>query len=514
MYTEPARLGEQVCSSPAPAGRSVPRGSLGGVAVDSRSVAPCVGGTPSPVSYPLMDPAFAARAFAAIGSRAYRDAFVAITARCPEHSFERLVGSDLLGERTLWDVRGVDADLGPSMAGAGVAALEFHGGGGPRFASLSARAQGLFRTMIEHRDQGCEDAPPPAFVGGAAFATSGPRDPEWDWFASELFILPRWRVALTGQGAFATWIVPVADLAHREALLEELATANDVVSRIPTVRIQEHSLVSREDVERRDWRGLVESALSAIHAGAFSKLVPARRTHVTMRNAIDPMSCLSRASRRFKTCTRFLVEREGRAFVGASPERLVRVRGQRLETDGLAGSLPRGPTADPAALARELLASEKNLREHRAVVDALRAALAPLSSSLEVPASPQVRTLPNLVHLWSPITATLREKRHPLELLAMLHPTPAVAGTPRHLAVDWLVGNEPHPRGWFAGPVGWFDARGDGAFVVGLRSMLVHGHDAWLYAGAGVVRGSDPDAEYAETEAKLGAMLDALGLEA
>ncbi len=464
------------------------------------------------VNHALMDPAFAARAFASIGSRSYRDAFVALTARCSEQSFERLVGSDLLGERALWDVRGVAEDLGPSMAGAGVAALEFHGGGGPRFASVSSRAQALFRSMIEHRDHGCESAPPPAFLGGGAFATSGPRDPEWAWFSSELFVLPRWRVALTEQGAFATWVIPVADLAHPEALLEQLATANDVVERIPTMRIQDHAMVSRQDVERHAWRSLVEGALAAIDGGSFTKLVPARRTRVTMRSTIDPMSCLVRASRRFKSCARFLVEREGRSFLGASPERLVRVKGRRIETDGLAGSLPREPGADPEPLGRALLASEKNLREHRAVVDALRAALTPLSSSLSIPSAPQVRTLANLVHLWSPIAATLREPKHPLELLAMLHPTPAVAGTPRHLAVDWLVGNEPHPRGWFAGPVGWFDARGDGAFVVGLRSMLVHGHDAWLYAGAGVVQGSDPDAEYAETEAKLGAMLDALGL--
>jgi isochorismate synthase EntC len=123
-----------------------------------------------------------------------------------------------------------------------------------------------------------------------------------------------------------------------------------------------------------------------------------------------------------------------------------------------------------------------------------------------------VRVLPNLVHLWSPIHGRLKLRKHPLDLVALLHPTPAIAGTPREFAVDWLTRNEPHGRGWFSGPVGWFDAKGDGAFVVGLRSMLVHRSDAWLYAGAGVVAGSDPDAEYDETLAKLGAMTAALGL--
>jgi isochorismate synthase len=231
-----------------------------------------------------------------------------------------------------------------------------------------------------------------------------------------------------------------------------------------------------------------------------------------MKGTIDPVSCVARAGSRFRSCTRFMIERDERAFVGASPERLVRVMGRRIETDALAGSLPRGPDADPEALGRELLSSEKNLREHRAVVEAIRAMLAPLCDALEIPAEPSVRTLPNLVHLWTPIKGTLRARRHPLELVGVLHPTPAVAGTPRELAVDWLTRNEAHPRGWFTGPVGWFDARGDGAFVVGLRSMLLYRSQAWLYAGAGVVEGSEPDAEYDETDAKLGAMLYALGL--
>lgn len=487
------------------------------VAISAR-VALCVRGARSrgyhtaAVTNPLMQPAFVEKALATIKPQPYRDAFVALTARCAPQAFERLASSEHLGERVIWDPRGVDEDLGPAMAGAGVVVREVDAGGIPRFSRIPQRVKATFRGLIEHRDKGCEAAPPPAFMGGAAFATGVPRDAEWAWFSDEMFVLPRWRAALTKDGSFATWIVRVEELSDRAALLRELSSANDVIARSPTMRIYNCALRSREDVPRERWNTLVRKALSAIDAGSVSKLVPVRRSHFVLETPIDPVACVARAGTRYRTCTRFLVEREERAFVGATPERLVRVRGRDVETDALAGSLPRAADQDPEPLSLELLASEKNRREHQAVVDAIRAMLTPWCTSLEIPETPRVRVLPNLVHLWSPIRGRLRLRKHPLELVSLLHPTPAIAGTPREFAVDWLVRNELHGRGWFSGPVGWFDAGGDGAFVVGLRSMLVHKHDAWLYAGAGVVAGSDPDSEYDETTAKLSAMTAALGV--
>ncbi|MBL8681857.1 MAG: isochorismate synthase [Myxococcales bacterium] len=465
--------------------------------------------------FPLMDPAFVERALASIRPVAYRDAFVALTSRCAPQAFERLASSDMLGERTIWDPRGVAEDLGPAMAGAGVALREINGGGTPRLSGLVPRAAAVFRGLIEFRDDGCEDAPPPAFMGGASFAPKIPTDVEWGWFGDDMFVLPRWRAALTSSGAFSTWVFTVEELADRAALLRELSTANDVIMRSPTMRIYSTNVRVREDLSRERWRALVEKAIQAVSgsaANSLRKLVPARRTHIEFESTIDPVACVARAGAKFRSCTRFMVEREERAFVGATPERLIRVKGREIETDALAGSLPRAADSVVDALSRELLASDKNRREHEAVVAAIRAALATVCESMDVPSAPTVRALPNLVHLWTPIRATLRSTLHPLDLVGLLHPTPAVAGTPRELAVQWLVRNEPHPRGWFTGPVGWFDARGDGAFVVGLRSMLLYRNHAWLYAGAGVVAGSDPDAEYEETSAKLTAMTAALGL--
>ncbi len=462
-----------------------------------------------------MDPAFFERALASIRPVPYRDAFVALTSRCQPQAFERLVSSELLGERTIWDPRAVAEDVGPAMAGAGVAIREVNTGGMPRLSGLVPRAAAVFRGLIEFRDDRCEAAPPPAFIGGASFAPRVATDVEWGWFGDDMFVLPRWRVALTSAGAFSTWVFPVAELSDRAELLRELSTANDVIMRSPTMRITYATVRKREDLSRERWRALVERALEALadpSANSLKKLVPVRRTHIEFENTIDPVACVARAGAKFKSCTRFMIEREERAFVGATPERLIRVKGREIETDALAGSLPRAADSDVEALSKELLSSDKNRREHDAVVTAIRASLESVSASVKVPETPSVRVLPNLVHLWSPIRARLRSRLHPLDLVSLLHPTPAVAGTPRELAVDWLLRNEPHPRGWFTGPIGWFDARGDGAFVVGLRSMLLHRNHAWLYAGAGVVAGSDPDSEYEETAAKLSTMTTALGL--
>jgi isochorismate synthase len=459
----------------------------------------------------LLDPQFVTHALDSLDIRPYRDSHVALTVRCQMVSFEKLMCTDLLGHRFFWDPRGVEFDMGPSFVGAGVTSMEFDGGGSSRFQRVPERTAAIFRGLVEFRDEHCESAPSPVFVGGAAFAGGQRRETPWSWFSDELFVLPRWRVALGDGCAYATWTLKTEELGDRNKLLVELATATDVLTRSPTLKITLPRMQSEQAMSRESWTDLVNNALKSIRSGAFRKLVPVRRTVLTLTQPIDPPTVLSRASAKYRECTRFWIEREDHSFVGASPERLIRVKERDIETDALAGSLPRAPADDLDALIAELRAHKKNKREHREVVDALKAVLLPLTDELTVSDVPLVRSLANLVHLWTPITATLKQKIHPLQLVALLHPTPAIAGTPKEQAVRWLLANEPVGRGWFSGPVGWFDARGHGAFVVALRSMVLCENRAWLYAGAGVVEGSDPDAEYEETAAKLNAMRTALG---
>jgi isochorismate synthase len=217
------------------------------------------------------------------------------------------------------------------------------------------------------------------------------------------------------------------------------------------------------------------------------------------------------------------------ALIAATPERLIRRDGELVQCDALAGtysihpgSFPPGkPEIDDTAAVRDrliaeagaaLIASQKERREHALVVEAIRAALADCAD-VDAPAAPDFRVLRHVVHLLTPFRARLRTPRHVLELAARLHPTPAVGGTPRELAADWIRTREPVARGWYAAPVGWFDLDGNGELAIAIRSGVLAGNRAHLWAGAGIVAGSDPDRELAETEIKLRAMLGALGIE-
>lgn len=157
-----------------------------------------------------------------------------------------------------------------------------------------------------------------------------------------------------------------------------------------------------------------------------------------------------------------------------------------------------------------MMASAKEREEHQLVVNAILRALDPFCDSLRSASEPSVRELPNVLHMQTPIEGHLRESTHVLELVRALHPTPAVGGVPTSDAVRWIIENEALPRGWFSAPVGWADAAGDGEFVVALRSGLLRDGKAWVYAGAGIMADSDPDAEYVETELKMQALLGAL----
>ncbi|MEV4114810.1 isochorismate synthase [Nonomuraea sp. NPDC049695] len=204
----------------------------------------------------------------------------------------------------------------------------------------------------------------------------------------------------------------------------------------------------------------------------------------------------------------------GRTLTGASPELLVSRRGREVASNPLAGSAAR--SADPAEdrrRAASLTASAKDLHEHRLVVEAVADALAPYCGALEVPRTPELTATETMWHLSTRITGTLRDPgTSALTLAAALHPTPAVCGTPEADARRMIEALEPFDRGFYAGLVGWSDATGDGEWAVAIRCAEVAEHTVRLYAGAGIVTGSDPDQELAETSAKFRTMLRALGV--
>jgi menaquinone-specific isochorismate synthase len=264
-------------------------------------------------------------------------------------------------------------------------------------------------------------------------------------------------------------------------------------------------------VPHADWKAVVAGAVDAIKRGELRKVVLARRVDITANRPFVITDVLSRLEALYPSCMVFSME----GFLGASPELLMRRSGAEIESHPLAGTVARsGDTRSDDALVAGLLGSEKARHEHQVVVDELRAALDPVCASLDVPAQPSVMGLRNVSHLATRITGRLASTaaRLPsaLELVGLVHPTPAVAGNPTGAAIRYAAEVEGFDRGRYAGPVGWMDSRGDGAFALGIRCAETSGARARIYAGNGVVAGSDPGEELAETQLKLQALLAAL----
>ena len=275
------------------------------------------------------------------------------------------------------------------------------------------------------------------------------------------------------------------------------------------------------------WSGLVADAVARIHDGVLGKVVLARQVDVTANRPFVTSDVLSRLLALYPTCMVFRID----GFLGASPELLIERRGAHVASHPLAGTIGRsGDLASDEALIAGLLASPKERREHAYVIEGLRRTLGPLCDGLDVPGKPTVLELRNVSHLATRLSGVLSavprglagpggspgnpghawgqsvrsvpsgdEPAHPglhvpsaLQLVARVHPTPAVGGTPTDEAVAYIGEVEGFDRGQYAGPVGWMDARGDGSWAIGLRSADVDGDHASVYAGAGLVAGSAP----------------------
>ncbi len=263
--------------------------------------------------------------------------------------------------------------------------------------------------------------------------------------------------------------------------------------------------------DQAGWLELVDQALQEIENGRLQKVVLSRRLDVTGTRCFEVDRLLGALSCLFPSCQVVQLRRNGSSFVAATPERLLSQHGREIEVDAIAGTAGRdADSAADAALGKALCASDKNLREHQFVIDAIREALEPCSTGIEAPAEPQLMQLSNAQHLWSPIRAHAGGAVDIFQLAERLHPTPATNGQPRHTASGWLQTGEPFERGWYTGAAGTLEPDLSGELWVLLRCARVCGHRAELYAGAGIVQGSDPATEWDETEAKLRAMLSAL----
>jgi menaquinone-specific isochorismate synthase len=355
----------------------------------------------------------------------------------------------------------------------------------------------------------------PRLYGGFAFH-EGHADPggeaTWAGYPGALFVLPRVQFTLTGDGGYLTTTATGEDAADRAG--RRLRRWRDRLAALPTFaeRGPPGVRARRPNPDIEGWREQVTAATDAITRGDLRKVVLAQSLAVELDRPVDAVEVLDRLSDTYPGCFRFLVEpATGGTFFGATPERLVSLSGRTVQTEALAGSIGRGETTEEDEwLASQLRDSEKDVHEHDLVTETIRDQLAPLAADIRT-GSRVVRRLATVQHLRTPIRATLADDEHVLRLVEALHPTPAVGGLPPTAALRTIRETEAFDRGWYAAPVGWFDAEGDGAFAVAIRSALARERTATLFAGAGIVADSDPDSEWDELGLKYRPILDELG---
>ena len=370
---------------------------------------------------------------------------------------------------------------GEGLVGWGEAARVSLPAGPDRFAAAEKWLRALFDATRTSDPVGVPGSGPVAF-GSFTF------DP-----ASEgsVLVVPR---AVLGRRGGAAWFTSIGGGGDPLVpVIPEAAPAE--------IRWQDGSLTAPE------WERAVATAVARIRAGGPGKVVLARNLRATAAQPIDARVLLRRLASRYPACFTFACA----GLIGATPELLIRRDGDRVSSLVLAGTAPRGGSPDEdAALGAAMLASAKDVEEHEYAVDSVRDALAPLCASLEVEPRPSLLLLANVQHLATKVTGRLASERSALSVAAALHPTAAVCGTPTDAAMDLIRELERTDRGRYAGPVGWLDAAGNGDWGIALRCAQLDGASARLFAGCGIVAGSDPAAELAEAQPKFRPMQYAL----
>lgn len=385
----------------------------------------------------------------------------------------------------------------------------------------------------------------PVLLGGFAFDPLRPITAAWDGYPSGLLTLPRLLYRQSGGRASVTysvvlppgaaaerairtlrdaWRDALAGVREQESIAGEQEVANgsppadarvtsmrDVRAAPPSSPLRRSAHLPISPSLRDPWCDLVAQAARTIRDGQLEKVVLARQVRLPAEEVVDAATALARLRAGTSSGLIFAVASAGRCFLGATPERLVRLQGDQVTTAALAGSRRRGATAvEDAALEQELLRSSKDRWEHTIVVRELTDGLQAAGVVLPPTPRPVVLKLSSVQHLFTPLSGQVDGDSTVLDLLERLHPSPAVGGYPRGEALEWIRQREGLDRGWYAGPVGWMDSAGNGDFAVGIRSALLDRHGALLFAGCGIMGDSSPEDEYAESELKLRPMLLAL----
>ncbi|MRG85208.1 isochorismate synthase [Salinibacillus xinjiangensis] len=352
----------------------------------------------------------------------------------------------------------------------------------------------------------------PVLMGGFSFDLTKNK-PLWKNFPNTLMWVPEFLVVIQGEEAYLTFNVMLKSEEQVESKIKHFENTKETISKPGTFYYhKEFSYQEKWDISPEEWKNTVLKATEQISQGKMDKVVLARELRARFNEDIPVSAVLANLLEQQGQSYVFAIESGEDCFIGATPERLVKVEDDQLLSTCLAGTAPRGDTpSEDENLGAELINDEKNLMEHQFVVNMIKEAVEASCDDVEVPSAPVLYRLRNLQHLYTPVQGKLKAGHTLLEVVKRLHPTPAMGGVPRDKALQFIYEEERLTRGWYSAPIGWMDAMRNGEFAVAIRSGLIQKDEVSLFAGCGIVKDSDPEKEFIETKIKYKPMLMALG---
>lgn len=414
--------------------------------------------------------------------------------------------ADFTGEHFYWQ----NANQTLTLVGLGHAKVLMSDGDENRFTDISKRWKSLCGGLIkEEKDKA------PILFGGFSFDPKSAKDSEWNGFPSAYFVVPSFQlISKDGETSVSINLITANENAvdEFEALRTErdrlihMAQMNEFIpSAKPTV-------VSLVEIEKEQYMNAVEDVTAQIRNGEAEKVVIARSIKMNFEQEVSSVTALHHISNEQQESYHFGLQKDGQLFFGATPERLIEITNGRAYSACVAGSSERGKTAeDDRLLGEALLADRKNLEEHQYVVNMISDVFNEYCTDISMSSNPKLMKIRDIQHLFTPIEAKVEKDIDIFSFVEALHPTPALGGVPTNKSMDIIREEEQMDRGYYAAPIGWTDTEGNGEFAVAIRSALLNGDCAYLYAGGGIVADSEVEKEYEETWVKFRPVLRALG---
>jgi menaquinone-specific isochorismate synthase len=379
-----------------------------------------------------------------------------------------------------------------------------------RFEEIKQDWQSLCKQIVNE-----EPGVQPMLFGGFSFDPLNSHESEWSHFPEAYFAVPSFQLIIKGdQACVSINLITKAEetFDQFEALRKERDRLIHAAQVMERPKYEKPLAVERTEIKKEQYLDSINKVTALIKAEQAEKVVIARSLRLDFDQPLSASSALYQVSEEQPESFLFGLEAETQFFFGATPERLVKVKDSQALSTCLAGSTPRGKTVEKdAELGKALLNDSKNRSEHQYVVNMISEVFAGHTSQLYVPKTPKLMKIRDIQHLYTPVEGKLNSGSTLFDLVRDLHPTPALGGEPKQEALDLIRQYETMNRGYYAAPVGWIDAKGDGEFAVAIRSALLNEKEAYLYAGGGIVEDSTPDSEYDETWVKFRPMLRALG---